>query len=406
MTTKDNPRPRDFREKIGAREYTLREETLDVFDAVTLWDENPRLIPFIATLEGGRANSEEDLENQLKLTPGYSGLARSIKEVGQMEPIYVWKNDGPKYLVLEGATRVTILRQLAYDLKGKPTETDARRVKVKILPPDFSLEERAILLAKIHVRGDGVRAWGRYIQSKFIHDTVVGDPPLMSISALANHMGKSVSWVSRLKDAYQFAQKFVDYVDADEGPKIAIKHFSTLEEISKASVVGPKLKDYSNSEHDVLRGEVFDMVRNDVFKEYRDARFLKQYYDDPEKWSILKTGEEGVANKLANDLRVGNSSLKAKIDALPGQIERALERDPEAVREEDIDTLRKAIRTAESFTNPDVNAFRLSLAALSIALENAGLPDIKSVQRDDIKRLDEALEDFRGRLEKHNTWGN
>src|SRR5207237_120428 len=128
---------------------------------------------------------------------------------------------------------------------------------------------RAILLARIHVRGSGVRAWGRYIEAKFIYDNVVGvngQPPVMLMKEMADYMGKSGSWVSRLKDAYEFAKKFIEYIDTDDAEQIAAKEFSTLEEISKASVIGTQLRDYDNSDYETLRADVFDMVRKGVFK--------------------------------------------------------------------------------------------------------------------------------------------
>jgi hypothetical protein len=89
---------------------------------------------------------------------------------------------------------------------------------------------------------------------------------------------------------------------------------------------------------------------------------------------------------------------------LPGQIERAFEREPEALNDDDIDTLRKAIKVAESFLNPGVDKFRLELSAFTKALESASLNDVKSVQREEMELFDEALGDFRSRLEKHKAW--
>ncbi|HEX9250356.1 MAG TPA: hypothetical protein VF856_12695, partial [Gemmatimonadaceae bacterium] len=77
-----NPKPKVFREKIGDTEHTLREEKLDVFDDVTLWDGNPRLQPF---LTDGNVVSEDQLEANLRETRGYDVLSRSIREIGQME---------------------------------------------------------------------------------------------------------------------------------------------------------------------------------------------------------------------------------------------------------------------------------------------------------------------------------
>src|ERR1051325_11416633 len=98
----DTPKAKVFRERIGDTEYELREVKLDVFDEIALWDENPRLSPFLA--ESSTIHSEVELENHLKQTNGYATLAKSISEIGQMEPIYVWKRDDQhEYLVIEGA---------------------------------------------------------------------------------------------------------------------------------------------------------------------------------------------------------------------------------------------------------------------------------------------------------------
>lgn len=403
----DKPKAKVFRERIGEREYELREDKLDVFDEVRLWDGNPRLLAHLAA-DGGIAPSQEELENHLKGTKGYDQLAKSIADIGQMEPVYAWKRDDQaKYVIIEGSTRVTILRELARREKGKPNETRYRTVKAKILPPDFSEEERVVLLAKIHVRGTGVRSWGRHIEARFVYETVMGKDghkAVMGVGELARHMGKSASWVSRLKDAYQFAKKFIDHIDSPDAEHLAVDNFSTLEEIAKCRDIGPKLRDYDNAAHDELRTDVFEMVRRDVFKEYRDARWMKEFHDDPEKWATLKEGEKHVASKLAAELKAGSTSLKTRLEALPGQLERALERDNEAINEDDVENLRRALVVGESVVNPGVDQFRLKLIGFTKALADASLSDIKAVQREDIIPFDEALGDFRERLEKHRAW--
>ena len=128
---------------------------------------------------------------------------------------------------------------------------------------------------------------------------------------------KSISWVQRLRDAYTFASKSsLSTSTLMRLTKLAATHFSTLEEISKATTIGSQLRDYTNSAFDGLRADVFEMVRNDVFKEYRDARFLKDFHDDPDKWAQLKTGEKHIASRLANEVKTNASSIKAKIAAL------------------------------------------------------------------------------------------
>ena len=223
----NRPTPKVWRERIGERELELEEARLDVFDEVRLWDENPRLTPHLG---GGGVHSDEELEAHLTESKGYDVLHKSIRDHGQMEPVYVWRaSPESKFLVLEGATRVTILRDLARKAKTTPDPDRHRYVRAKVLPRDFSEADRVILLARIHVRGSGVRSWGRYVEAKFIHDCVFssnGNARLMSVTELAGYMGKSVSWVTRLKDAYTFASKFVEYLDGPDAEKLALDHFS------------------------------------------------------------------------------------------------------------------------------------------------------------------------------------
>ena len=400
-----HPKPKVWREKIGKRELELEEVRLEVFDEVTLWDENPRLLPHLGD-EG--IHSDAELEAGLAQSKGYDVLHKSIRDHGQLEPVYVWRSEPQsKFLVLEGATRVTILRDLARRAKETPDPDRYRYVRAKVLPPDFSEVDRVILLARIHVRGPGVRSWGRYVEAKFIHDCVVssnGRAPLMTVTELAGYMGKSLSWVTRLKDAYTFASKFVEHVDSPDAEKLALTHFSTLEEISKSTGFGRIVRDYENSESAELRAEVFEMVSAGVFKEYRDARFMKQFHDDPEKWAQLRTHERDIANKLAAEEKKGTGSLSAKIRALPAQVRRALDQAPDSLGETAIENLDQAARMIEHKV-AGAPVFRIRLRAFTKALSDVTLTEIKGVHEDEYEELTEALEDLRHRLCKHVSWG-
>ena len=392
-----NPVQGYYREHIGGTEYQLPADELDVIDDVRLWSDNPRLIPYLS--EG--IPSEDEMEATLMRTNGYDALRKSIDDLGQLEPIYVWPSEGHKYLVIEGATRVTVLRDLSRRYEGKPNQNRYRRVKVKVLPPDFSERENAILLAQIHVRGSGVRNWGRYVQAMFIYEQVEGDSAQFSLTELAAHMGKSASWASRLRDAYKFAKQFVEFVDDDDAQRLALNHFSTLEEISKATGFGARVK-ANTADGEQLRGEVFDMVRHDVFKEYRDARHMAQYYDDPEKWEVLKSHERHAAHNIANQLRAGQTGVNGKISGLHGQLERALERDEE-FDDEMVDELQRCVDLLAS-RPAGVGAFRLHLRQFTLGLQSASLMDVKSITQDEYNDLQEGLEDFEHRLQRYSPW--
>lgn len=385
--------PQVFREKIGDVEWLLEETTLDVNDEVTLWVGNPRLR---AVIPHGHLPDEIELERLLQKSSGYAGLAKSIKELGQMEAIYAWRpNSTSKYHVWEGATRVTILRDLnRKDTKGSG---EFRRVRAKVLPPNFSKVERALLLAKIHVRGPNVRGWGRYEQAQFVFETTEGvgtEPPLMTATKLAGQMGKSLGWVTKLRDAYEFAGKFVEHVDQDDAQKIAAENFSILEEISKAPKIGPMLRDYHNPQHDGLRDDVFDMVRNDVFKEYRNARFMREFYEDGDKWAQLKTGEKHVADKLAAELKANSSSMKAKIAGLEKQVQRAIERNSTELDDTDAELLQRCATMIEDQIHADVPKFKLELKRMTKALTSASKADVLDLSTADLQEFKAAQEYF------------
>lgn len=395
------PKPRVFIERIGDKDWELFEKKLDVNNEVVLWSDNPRLQ---ATLPAGVA-SETELEARLRETSGYDILRRSIDDLGQMEPVYAWRPDETsKYVVLEGATRVCILRELDRKYASGPRVGKYRQVKAKVLPYDFGELERAILLARIHVRGTGVRAWGRYIEAKFIYQTIDdrdGQPALMNATEMARYMEKSLSWVTRLRDAYKFGRKFVEHTDDEDAEQTAARHFSTLEEISKASVIGAQLRDYDNVKYDALRADVFDMVRNEAFKEYRDARFLKDFHDDPEKWAQLKSGERHVASRLAMEVKTNASSIKAKIAALELQVQRAIDRDEIEFGEDDLEALRRAANRIADQLHPGIRPFRVTLKGVTQALGEANMVDVKSLSPEELGEFREALGYFDDLVAKH-----
>ncbi len=392
-------------ERIGNAEWELRDVRLNVHDDVALWNDNPRLQTSI--MEG--FSSEADLEEALRMSSGYDGLRKSIQDIGQMEAIYVQRTMTGKYLVLEGATRVTILRELDRKFTSGKHEGDFRDVQAKILPQNFGEKDIAVLLAGIHVRGSGVRSWGRYVEAKFIYETVVGRPgrpSLMNQATLAENMGKSESWVARLKSAYEFALKFIEYVDdGHSARRLAAEKFSVLEEISKARVIGPQLRDFDNRAHDELRQDVFDMVRNDVFKEYRDARFLKEFHEDEDAWAQLKSGEQHVANKLAQQTRDKSNSPKAKVEAIPQIVRRAIDRGEDGFDDVDIANLQQTIDLIEDRVHDGVHPYRLALKKATRTLNKASRADVVDLQPSDIDEFNEAHKYFTGLINQHSPAG-
>lgn len=392
------PPKRFYHEKIGDREVQLEEAELHVENDIRLWKENPRL-KTIAGIAGIKTDAE--LEAAMQRTAGYDTLKKSMRDLGQLEPIYVMKSQA-KYLVLEGATRTTILRDLNRTSTEK-TKGKYEKIRVKILPPDFTAKERAILLAKIHVRGTGVRAWGRYVEAQFIHKTVMGEgttDALMNMTQLADYMGKSLSWVQRLRDAYTFANKYVEFLDNDDAESEAAKNFSILEEASKAKTVGSLLKKYDDPQYDSLRDDFFNMVRDQAFKEYRDARFLGEFYANPTAWNELKSGEKHIASKLALDIKNNLNSPRTKLESTASMIHRAIQADPNVFGDEDVDLLTNALRGMQKAVHVNTSEFRLSLAEATNTLMSGSAKDMKDVQPHELEEFMAAVEYFKGLHEK------
>lgn len=399
----DANKDRTYYERIGNQDWELKEEMLDVHSEVSLWPENPRLQTWLPVVG---VHSETDLEAALQQTNGYDTLKKSLDDLGQMEPIYVWRpNPNSKFLVLEGATRVSILRSLDRKYTSGLKQGTFRQVKAKVLPSSFGEKERAILLARIHVRGSGVRAWGRYIEAKFIYEAVVGkngQPPLMNQAQMAQFMEKSESWVNRLKHAYEFSLQFVEYIDDEtEGPKLAATNFSILEEASKAKIIGSQLREYNNSQHDGLRHEVFEMVRNEAFKEYREARFLKEFHDDPDKWEQLKSGERHIASRLATEVKANSNSPKAKISTIPQMIKRSIDRGEAEFGDEDVEALQQAMDLITDRIHEGVRPFRVALKKMTRTLTEASLADVKALAAGELTEFREALDYFNDLVGKH-----
>ena len=81
----------------------------------------------------------------------------------------------------------------------------------------------------------------------------------------------------------------------------------------------------------------------DAFKEYREARFLKDFHDDPDKWEQLKSGERHVATRLSTEVKSNASSPRAKISSIPLMIRRSIERGEADFGDEDIKSLQLAM---------------------------------------------------------------
>ena len=174
-------------------------------------------------------------------------------------------------------------------------------------------------------------------------------------------------------------------VDADDGDELAFRQFSTLEEISKSTRFGPRLR-AATDEAEQLRGEVFDMVKHDVFKEYRDARYMAKYFEDPEKWNRLRSHEKHAAHELSNEIRAGQTGVKSRIRTLYGQLERALKQRAATFDQEDIDRLQTCVDLLTGHVAGDIGPFRMRLNQLTRALYDVPLEEVLTITPEEYDR--------------------
>ncbi|MCY4032261.1 MAG: ParB N-terminal domain-containing protein [Hyphomicrobiales bacterium] len=391
-TSKNSPviPERMLHERIGEQEWLLSEIKLDVHDQVSLWDENPRL------LTAGHLDSEELLEEALRLGGRFNQLKKSLREIGQLQPIYARRTETGKYLVLEGNSRVTALRDLNRENPGRFCH-----VITRVVPDDFGDRAIAILLAGVHVRGSGVREWSGYVQARFIYDTVTKKPVVLTQADLAKNMGRSEGWVSRRKNAYEFALKYIEYLGGEttETRKETEEKFTILEEVSKVAIVGRFLRNYDEPKHDNLRKDVFDMVYRNAFKEHRDARYLKYFYDNADWWEQMKSGEEHIAHHLSKQVGEISDNPKAKIAEFPGFIERAIKKGGVDFNEDDAATLQQAMDHIQNQIHNGAPPYRLAVKRVVQTFNKASRDNIPDLTNDDIANLADAYQYFMGVVE-------
>lgn len=391
-TSKNSPviPERIFHERIGQREWQFFEIKLDVHKQVKLWDDNPRL------LTAGHLDSEELLEEALRLVGRFKQLKKSLQGIGQLQPIYARRTETGKYLVLEGNSRVTALRDLDRENPGR-----FRHVITRVVPSDFGDREVAILLAGVHVRGTGVREWSGYVQARFIYEMVARKPAVLTQADLAKNMGRSEGWVSRRKSAYEFALKYIEYLGGEtkEARKETEEKFTILEEVSKAAIVGRLLRNYDEPKYDNLRKDVFDMVYRNAFKEHRDVRYLRYFFENSDWWEQMKSGEEYIAHHLSKQVGGISDNPKAKIAEFSGFIERAIKKGEVDFDGNDEAILQQVLEHVQNQIHDGVPPYNLAVKRVVQIFNKASRDNIPALTDGDITDLADAYRYFMGVVE-------
>lgn len=125
--------------------------------------DNPRFLHL--KLEKQEKLTQDDLTSELENEDDTITLAKSVRQRGVLDPIWV-KSDGNKFFVLEGNRRTVVLRLLLKEKVKPPAGIHYDRVMAHVIPEETTPGE--IALIKIVLQA-GKKKWDAYNRAAFIY---------------------------------------------------------------------------------------------------------------------------------------------------------------------------------------------------------------------------------------------
>jgi hypothetical protein len=187
---------------IGGRKI-LMEHTEVPLDRVELDPKNPRLQYILSTVNG---KTVDEIVLQL---PQVRSLLKDIANTGGLrERVYLQIVEKGKYIVREGNCRTVCYRALRQEDSKSPAW---KKIPAKVLPPDISEREVAILLSDWHVAGK-IR-WNAHEKAGQVHK--MANELGMTLEEIASNMRSSKSTVQRANVAYSLM--FEVFMRVDDG---------------------------------------------------------------------------------------------------------------------------------------------------------------------------------------------
>lgn len=183
---------------------------LDVGDLV-LDPENPRF--FYLKLKGRGKVTEAELQEEIERDDTLPELVKTIRASGVKDPIWV-REDGGKYVVIEGNRRTVVLRHLLKE-GVRPTKDGVtyKTVKAFIIPKETSPTETLLQKARLQT---GKKDWGAFNVAAVTY--ILRKQYLMELDDIAVEMQTSIQEIKERLSNYEL---FRDYVAAtgDENPR-------------------------------------------------------------------------------------------------------------------------------------------------------------------------------------------
>ncbi len=331
---------------VGPLNLTVRQGTMPPGE-IRLWPDNPRIKHLVAQFETWPDESDLMAVIERVARTAYRNLYRDIQKFGQQEAVFLRpeESDGrvETATVIEGNTRVAILK----DLHSRfPKEGRYALVKAYLLPEDFDENDLAILMANYHVKGTLRNQWDRYQIGAFLYEHIEAKHHFNQ-NEMAEHIGKSPSWVSRHLTVYRFAQAFKDELEGTYGlspghaEEETNKNFSKLEEAWKVKA----FREETDRSPDAL-DTLFRWVHEGKFRDHRAVRAIYEIYANPTSRQAVDAGGVGAGDDAAGKLD--------KALPLHDDLDRLLRR-IEAVQLADLDSIdrNKVKAVLDALTNLD-----------------------------------------------------
>jgi len=286
---------------VGPLKMTLPVGTMRP-DDIRLWPENPRIRHILARIEGFA--SEEDVMAAIRASAPktYRDLHKDIEKFGQSVPVFVKSEhrDGGQVqvaTVYEGATRVTILKELH---RRYPRESRFLCVKTYMLPDSFSDQQLAILLANYHVKRALHRnPWDRYQIGAFLYEEIDRTGRFTG-QEMAEVMGMSPSWVSRHLTIYRFALEYRDELEATYGCTATDAESETADKLSLLEEAWKvkRFRDRFDDDPDA-KPTLFKWVHEGKFTDHRKIRAIDDVYADERARREVEAGGTEAGDQVA-----------------------------------------------------------------------------------------------------------
>jgi ParB-like nuclease family protein len=120
--------------------------------------DNPRF-RHLRELRGQKKITEEQIMDEIRQDDAYITLTRAIRQAGVTDPIWVKRNSGSKYVVVEGNRRTTILRDLLTEGVKPPDGIRYDFVTANVFAPGTT--ETELLLQRVRLQ-TGKARWDTF----------------------------------------------------------------------------------------------------------------------------------------------------------------------------------------------------------------------------------------------------